>query len=251
MNSEWDCGEFANGLSWNNCSGFIENRGIQGSMPVKRTLAFDDEKGKLMKDSRRMGKNIGVSETKTIAALKSHSEAERRRRERINAHLETLRALIEPSKEKMDKATLLAEVISHVKQLKKTAKQATQGLHLPMDTDDVQVEILDNNNNVCNDSFLLRASICCNHSPELLSDLRRAVNELPVQVLKCEISILGDRVKCVFLITTKSELIVSSVREALGNILDKVSASAEYAQPLFSPRKRQRVSYLDSSCPLS
>ncbi|KAK6154767.1 hypothetical protein DH2020_009015 [Rehmannia glutinosa] len=208
-------------------------------MPVNQSFALDGEKGK----------KIGVSGAKTVAALKSHSEAERRRRDRINAHLESLRGLV-PSKEKMDKATLLAEVISQVKQLKTTAKQASEGLHVPMDTDDVEVEMLENN--VGHGSLLLRASICCEYRPELLSDLRQAIDDLPVHVMKCEISTLGGRVKSVFLLTTTGEgnngNAVSSVRAALCNILEKVSASADYAQPLFFPRKRQRVSYVDSSC---
>ena len=42
------------------------------------------KKGELAKAPARVGKK-GVSEEKTLTALKSHSEAERRRRERITA----------------------------------------------------------------------------------------------------------------------------------------------------------------------
>ncbi|KAI3456164.1 hypothetical protein Pfo_012827 [Paulownia fortunei] len=224
-------------------------------MSVKPSLVLDGEKGELVKASGRMGKKIAVSEAKTMAALKSHSEAERRRRERINAHLATLRGLV-PSNEKMDKATILAEVISEVKHLKKTATEASEGLHIPTDADEVEVEKLEKNAD--NGSFLLRASLCCDYRPDLLSNVKQAINDLPVQLLKCEISTLGGRVKSVFLITTAGEgnsdnaaaqeLILSSVRAALSNILDKVTASAEYAHQIFYPQKRQRVSYLDSSC---
>ncbi|KZV57182.1 DNA binding protein [Dorcoceras hygrometricum] len=57
---------------------------------VKQLLVLDGEKGELVKTSR----GNGVRDAKTLAALKSHSEAERRRRERINAHFATLRGLI-------------------------------------------------------------------------------------------------------------------------------------------------------------
>ncbi|KAK6134031.1 hypothetical protein DH2020_032210 [Rehmannia glutinosa] len=59
-----------------------------------------------------------IMDAKALAASKSHSEAERRRRERINNHLAKLRSLL-PSTTKTDKASLLAEVIQHVKELKR------------------------------------------------------------------------------------------------------------------------------------
>ncbi|KAL3820325.1 hypothetical protein ACJIZ3_006230 [Penstemon smallii] len=221
-------------------------------MSIKHSLVLDGEMGELVKASRSLGKKIAVSEAKTMSALKSHSEAERRRRERINARLETLRELV-PSNEKMDKATLLAEVINQVKQLKKAATQASEGLHIPMDTNELKVEKLYKNSNY--EPFLLRASLCCDYRPELLSDLRQAINDLPIKLLKSEISTLKGRFKSVFLITTREEeninndreLIVSSVHGALSRVLDKVSASAEFAEEMFFPRKRQRVSYFDSS----
>lgn len=213
-------------------------------MPVKQSLVLDGEKGELVKASGRMGKRNGVSDTKTVEALKSHSEAERRRRDRINAHLESLRGLV-PNTEKMDKATLLAEVVSQIKQLRTTASQASEGLHIPMDTDEVKVETLEN----CagDGSLLLRASLCCEHWPDLLSDVRQMINNLPVRVLKSEISTLRSRVKIAFLITTVERTCASSVHSALSNILEKVSALTESAEQLFIPRKRQRVSCLDSS----
>ncbi|KAL0352990.1 UNVERIFIED_CONTAM: Transcription factor [Sesamum angustifolium] len=235
-----------------NLSGISENQEY-GPMSVKQTLVLDGEKGKLvMKASERMGKKIVVSESKTMVALKSHSEGERRRRERINAHLATLRGLL-PISGKMDKATLLAQVISEVKQLKKTARRASEGLHIPMDTNQVQVEKLEDNAD--DGSLLLRASLCCDYTPDLLSNVKQAINDLPWQLLKCEISTLGGRVKIVFLITASEEkncgstaveeLHFSTIRATLSNILDKVSASVLYAQEICFPQKRRRVSYVN------
>ena len=63
------------------------------------SLVLDSEKSELVKSPSRIGKKE-ISEEKALAALRSHSEAERRRRERINGHLATLRGLV-PCTEKV------------------------------------------------------------------------------------------------------------------------------------------------------
>lgn len=144
----------------------------------------------------------------------------------------------------MDKASLLAEAITQIKQLRESASQASEGLHIPMDSDEVKVETLENRN--VDGSFVLKASLCCEHWPDLLSDLRQVMSNLKVRVLKSEISTLGSRVKNVFLIETAEGDGASRVHEAFSKVLEKVSALAESAEQLFIPRKRQRVSCIDS-----
>lgn len=68
-------------------------RGGSLSQTQSQSLVLDSEKGELVKAPTKVGKKE-LSEAKAMAALKSHSEAERRRRERINAHLDTLRGLV-------------------------------------------------------------------------------------------------------------------------------------------------------------
>lgn len=65
-----------------------------GSIP--QSLVLDSVRGELVKAPAKVGKKE-VSEAKAMVALKNHSEAERRRRERINAHLDTLRGLVPPN----------------------------------------------------------------------------------------------------------------------------------------------------------
>ncbi|KAJ0961199.1 hypothetical protein J5N97_000821 [Dioscorea zingiberensis] len=72
-----------------------------------------------------------------IRACKSHSEAERRRRQRINGHLATLRTLL-PSAARMDKATLLGEVVRHVRELRGLASDVAGDA--PGEGDEVGVE---------------------------------------------------------------------------------------------------------------
>lgn len=237
---------------------FSHNLGIHGfnrigSSGLVHSLVLDGEKGELVKAPIRIGKK-GVSEAKALAALKSHSEAERRRRERINAHLATLRGLV-PSTEKMDKATLLREVISRVKELKKLATEASKGSLIPTDSDEVRVEQY--NDESSDGSYSLKASLCCSYRPELLSELRQALDSLNLKTVRGEISTLEDRVKNVFVFTICNEdnsgdgearrNAASSIHRALSSVLDKVSASEEYSPRTTFSNKRRRVSFLDSS----
>lgn len=73
---------------------FVDSDGVSQS-----GLVLNSEKDELVKSPTKIGKK-GVSEEKALAAMKSHSEAERRRRERINRHLDTLRGLV-PCNEKV------------------------------------------------------------------------------------------------------------------------------------------------------
>ncbi|OIT19870.1 PREDICTED: transcription factor bHLH30-like [Nicotiana attenuata] len=230
-----------------NLGGFYENE----AKGVSQSLVLDSEKGELVKASGRVGKKTGKSEGKSIAALKSHSEAERRRRERINAHLATLRNLV-PSSDKMDKAALLAEVICQVKQLKETATHVSESFFIPLDSDEIRVETIAEN--AGDGTCLFRASICCEYRPELLSDLREVINSLHVNLVKSEISTLGSRVKNIFVFTNVidggyanievREILLTSARQAFSSVLDKVSAFPEYST---YPNKRQRISCFDTS----
>ncbi|KAL5772248.1 hypothetical protein ACOSQ2_012172 [Xanthoceras sorbifolium] len=220
---------------------------------VSQSLVLDSERGELVKAPVRAVKK-GVSEAKAMAALKSHSEAERRRRERINAHLDTLRGLV-PCTAKMDKATLLAEVIRQVKELKKKAMEASKGYLIPVDADEVKVEPYDDESG--DGTFLFKASLCCEYRPELLSDLRQALDALPLKMIKAEISTLGGRLKNVFVFTScnegnidhaeTSQLLASAVHQALISVLDKASPSPEYSPRTTLPNKRQRIAFFDSS----
>lgn len=73
----------------------------RGGLSSPHSLVFESEKGELVKcpATAKVGKSE-ICEAKALAALKNHSEAERRRRERINGHLATLRGLV-PSTEKV------------------------------------------------------------------------------------------------------------------------------------------------------
>uniref|UniRef100_A0A0C9RN41 TSA: Wollemia nobilis Ref_Wollemi_Transcript_9583_1375 transcribed RNA sequence n=1 Tax=Wollemia nobilis TaxID=56998 RepID=A0A0C9RN41_9CONI len=189
-------------------------------------------------------------EAKALAASRNHSEAERRRRERINEHLSTLKRLL-PTTNKMDKATLLAEVIHHVKELKKRAAEVAKGGPIPTDCDELSVE---SDGGDERGRTFIRASVCCDDRPDLLVDLIRAFQNLRLKTIKAEISSLGGRVKNVFLVTSEEEIncdkdetqSINCVQEALKEVLDR-SALSEFSSLRNSvSNKRQRILLFDS-----
>ncbi|RWW82776.1 hypothetical protein BHE74_00008742 [Ensete ventricosum] len=160
--------------------------GFGPSLASSSSLVLDSDGRKLVKVSRSGKKKGGVevSDAKGVMALKSHCEAERRRRERINRHLATLRSML-------DKAALLAEVINQVKELKTNAVEISKRYFIPSDTDEVRVEVED----VMKDgNFLVKASLCCEDQPELIADLRHTLQSLQLKMVRAEISALDSQV---------------------------------------------------------
>ncbi|CAN4121911.1 unnamed protein product [Withania somnifera] len=138
-----------------------------------------------------------IMDAKALAASKSHSEAERRRRERINNHLAKLRSLL-PNTTKTDKASLLAEVIQHVKELKRQTSFIAETSSVPTEIDELTVD-----NATCDEDgkFLIKASLCCEDRSDLLPDLIKTLKALRLKTLKAEITTLGGRVRNVLFIT--------------------------------------------------
>lgn len=143
---------------------------------------------------------------KTLAALRNHKEAEKRRRERINSHLDRLRGLI-PCSSKTDKATLLALVVQRVRELnQETSKIMNQGggVVVPSESDEfsVHAEHSDSHHRPgSNGEFVLQASLCCEDRSDLFSDLTDVVNSLHLKTLRAEMSTLGGRTRNVLLVS--------------------------------------------------
>lgn len=138
-----------------------------------------------------------IMDAKALAASKSHSEAERRRRERINNHLAKLRSLL-PNTTKTDKASLLAEVIQHVKELKRQTSLISETSLVPTEIDELTV---DNATSDEDGKFIIKASLCCEDRSDLLPDLIKTLKALRLKTLKAEITTLGGRVRNVLFIT--------------------------------------------------
>ncbi|XP_059642562.1 transcription factor bHLH30-like [Cornus florida] len=209
--------------------------------------------------SNSMTSSKPTAEAKAIAACKSHSEAERRRRKRINGHLATLRTLL-PSTIKTDKASLLAEVVRRVRELKKATaelaeKDSVQFSHssssnefsFPSETDELKLCYCEGEY-----SDTIKATVCCDDRPELISDVRRAVRSVEGKVVKAEMATVGGRMKSVLWIKVSSAAVSSSsssgeeglglLRRALKVVMDRAGLSPESGQGL-PGNKRPRLSH--------
>lgn len=156
----------------------------------------------------------------------------------------------------MDKATLLTEVISQLKELEKNATEASERFVIPTDIDEVKVE--QEEDGLDGAPYSIKASLCCNYKPGLLSDLRRVLEALHLSIVKAEIATLEGRMKNIFVMassckeqnfenTVVCQSLLSSVHQAISSVLDKFSATEEFLLGARLSNKRRRVSLFDSS----
>ncbi|KAL9272163.1 Transcription factor bHLH30-like protein, partial [Drosera capensis] len=190
-----------------------------------------------------------IMDAKALAASKSHSEAERRRRERINNHLAKLRSIL-PSTTKTDKASLLAEVIQHVKELKRQTSLIAESSSIPTETDELTVSDASDELSHSN-KLVIKASLCCEDRSDILPDLIKTLKSLRLKTLKAEITTLGGRVKNVLFITEEEDpsfvdmdgsdqhqFSISSIQEALKAVMEKSGGSEDSTS---GSAKRQRT----------
>ncbi|KAL1568481.1 transcription factor bHLH30-like [Salvia divinorum] len=186
-----------------------------------------------------------IMDAKALAASKSHSEAERRRRERINNHLAKLRSLL-PNTTKTDKASLLAEVIQHVKELKRQTCVIAETNPVPTEMDELTVD----NANEEDGKWVIRASICCEDRSDLLPELIKTLKALKLRTLRAEITTLGGRVRNVLFITGDEEEVdeescITTIHEALKGVMERSSNTDEAAAAASVKRQRTNVNIRD------
>lgn len=180
--------------------------------------------------------SLPFGEDRSLSASRSHSQAEKRRRDRINTQMAALRKLV-PKSDKMDKAALLGSVIEQVKDLKRKAIEASKSLTVPVDIDEVSVELyLDEEEASCSSEFnnnpesiLIRASVCCEDRPELFEELSQALKRLNLGTVRAEISSLGGRVKSILILCTSKGVCLNSLKQTLEGVLVKIASSSETA----------------------
>lgn len=176
----------------------------------------------------------GSEEDGAASASNHHNQAEKRRRDRINAHLATLRKLI-PKSDKMDKAALLGSVVEQVKDLKREALELSKVFTFPADTDQVIVDSspgFESDSNQSQDNFFIEASICCEDRPELVSELNDALKGLKLTIVQAHMIGLGGRIQGTFILcnedsTTKLDGIgTDTLKQSLRLVLGRIASSS-------------------------
>ncbi|RHN68421.1 putative transcription factor bHLH family [Medicago truncatula] len=191
----------------------------------------------------------GSVEDRAASASKSHSQAEKRRRDRINTQLANLRKLI-PKSDKMDKAALLGSVIDQVKDLKRKAMDVSRVITVPTEIDEVSIDynhvVEDETNtnkvNKFKDNIIIKASVCCDDRPELFSELIQVLKSLRLTTVKADIASVGGRIKSILVLCSKDSeenVCINTLKQSLKSAVTKIASSSMVSNcPTRSKRQR-------------
>ncbi|VVB03734.1 unnamed protein product [Arabis nemorensis] len=124
------------------------------------------------------------TESKEVAA-KKHSDAERRRRSRINSQFATLRTIL-PNLVKHDKASVLGETIRHFNELKKMVKDIPT---TPALEDNLRL-------GHCNNKDMARVVFSCSDREGLMTEVAESMKAMNAKAVRVEIMTVGGRTKC-------------------------------------------------------
>ncbi|XP_058781886.1 transcription factor bHLH51 [Vicia villosa] len=191
----------------------------------------------------------GSLEDRAASASKSHSQAEKRRRDRINTQLANLRKLI-PKSDKMDKAALLGSVIDHVKDLKRKAMDVSRVINVPTEIDEVSIdynhviedETSTNKVDKLKSNIIIKASVCCDDRPELFSELIQVLKGLRLTTVKADIASVGGRIKSILVLCSKDSeenVCINTLKQSLKSAVTKIASSSMVSNcPTRSKRQR-------------
>ncbi|XP_061993194.1 transcription factor bHLH131 [Rosa rugosa] len=138
-----------------------------------------------------------TAEAKVLAA-KKHSESERRRRMRINSQYAALRKIL-PNLIKMDKASLLAETVRQVRELKKVVADTEAACRgsgsecvIPSGFNKLSLQKCEGKQ-----EGLVKATFSCEDRPGLILDMIRELRSGKGRVVRAEMVTVGGRTKSV------------------------------------------------------
>ncbi|KAH7511726.1 hypothetical protein FEM48_Zijuj12G0013400 [Ziziphus jujuba var. spinosa] len=159
---------------------------------------------------------------RALAALKNHKEAEKRRRERINSHLDKLRTLL-PS-------TLLGKVVERVRELKEETSEISREVEsLPSESDEISVVDYSTSSD---GRLIFKASLCCEDRSDLIPDLIEILKSLHLKTLKSEMATLGGRFRNVLIVAADkpdhhSIESLHFLQNAFKSLLERSNSSSE------------------------
>ncbi|CAI9116156.1 OLC1v1017235C1 [Oldenlandia corymbosa var. corymbosa] len=143
------------------------------------------------------------------AVANKHAIAERNRRKRINAHLNTLRKLF-PNLPKSDKSRVLKETVNRLKELRRNVadryslKENGGGpslSFLPGENDELNVSYCGGDDGEEGRRLVtVKAVICCEDRPRLNGELTEAVKSVNGKVVRAEMATVGGRTKAVLVV---------------------------------------------------
>ncbi|CAE6040728.1 unnamed protein product [Arabidopsis arenosa] len=187
----------------------------------------------------------GIEKAESLS--RSHRQAEKRRRDRINSHLTALRKLV-PNSDKLDKAALLATVIEQVKELKQKATESPIFQDLPTEANEVTVQpetISDFESNT--NTIIFKASFCCEDQPEAISEIIRVLTKLNLETIQAEIICVGGRMRINFILrdsncneTTNIAASAKALKQSLCAALNRLTSSSSTTSVCRIRSKRQR-----------
>ncbi|KAE8695459.1 Differentiation-associated protein 1, putative isoform 1 [Hibiscus syriacus] len=187
---------------------------------------------------------------KATTVSKSHSEAEKRRRDRINAQLAALRKLI-PKSNKMDKAALLGSAVEQVKDLKIKATEISKAFTIPTETDEVTIEC-----EVSEGKMLIRTSVCCDDRPEVFAELVRVLKGLRLSIVDAEITSVGGRIKSELMVCDNNidkegvSVSMSTLKQSLNVLVNRINAlSSDASKSNCRIRSKRQRMFLPSNFP--
>ncbi|XP_057983269.1 transcription factor bHLH106-like [Malania oleifera] len=162
---------------------------------------------------------LETAEARALAASRNHKEAEKRRRQRINSHLDKLRSLLSCDS-KTDKASLLAKVVQRVRELEQQTSELTQLETTPSETDEVTVLSGDGAGST------FKALLCCEDRSDLIPDIIETLKSLRLKTLKAEMVTLGGRIRNVLIVAGDDEspadtVSVHFLQNALKSLLER------------------------------
>ncbi|KAL0461420.1 UNVERIFIED_CONTAM: Transcription factor [Sesamum latifolium] len=205
------------------------------NMNMSSSATDNVENGKLQSTT-----SMADHEAKAAAASNSHKEAERRRRKRINAHIATLKSIL-PNVIKSNISIRYGQGFSTRRDGAEGERtEASSGgnggdragtgggggttskiMTFPSETDEVKVW-------ECENSGVMKATVCCEDRPEMVVELIRALKAVEAKVVRAEMSTVGGGSVVWGVIGGQSD--VGLLRRALKMVVEKPGPGSKRAR---------------------